>query len=57
MVAPYVGLSVDKSLDKAVIERGRRKAEQAKEQEAVKLAAKQGKAATRALAILKACFG
>ncbi|WP_445946235.1 primase-helicase zinc-binding domain-containing protein [Shewanella sp.] len=55
MVAPYVGLSVDKSLDKAVIERGRRKAEQAKEQEVVKLAAKQAKAATRALTILQTC--
>jgi putative DNA primase/helicase len=53
--ALMVGLSVDKSLDKAVIERGRRKAEQSKAQEAAKLVTKQDKAATRALAILKAC--
>lgn len=55
MVAPYVGLLTKKTIDTATIERGVRKAEQAKAQEAVKLAVKQGKAATRALAILKAC--
>lgn len=53
MVAPYVGLSTEKAIDTATIERARRQAEQAKAQEAVKLAAKRAKAATRALSTLK----
>lgn len=55
MVAPYVCLSTEKAIDTATIERARRQAEQAKAQEAVKLAAKQAKAATRALSTLKTC--
>jgi putative DNA primase/helicase len=55
MVAPYVGLSIGQSVDTAAIERNRCRAEQAKAQEVAKLANKQGKAAVRALAILKTC--
>lgn len=55
MVAPYVGLSIGHKVDSAALESIKRKAEQAKVQEAVKLAAKQAKAATRALSTLKTC--
>ncbi|MBB1363811.1 toprim domain-containing protein [Shewanella sp. SR44-4] len=56
LIAPYVGVSVGQFVDTAAIERSRRKTEQAKEQEAAKLAAKQAKAATRAIAIVKNCI-
>lgn len=56
LVAPYVGLSVCHKVDTAVIELSKRKAEQAKSQEAAKLAAKQKRAVIRALAIVKNCI-
>ena len=56
LVAPYVGLSVGYKVDTAAIERSRRNAEQAKSQEAAKLAAKRMRAATRALAIVRTCI-
>lgn len=55
MVSPYVGLSIGHKVDTAALESSKRKAEQAKGQEAVKLAAKQAKAVTRAFSILKTC--
>ncbi|MCP3128022.1 primase-helicase zinc-binding domain-containing protein [Shewanella sp. KJ2020] len=55
MVEPYVGLSIGHKVDSAALESSKRKAEQAKVQEALKLAAKQAKAATRALSTLKTC--
>ncbi|MCT8863141.1 primase-helicase zinc-binding domain-containing protein [Shewanella xiamenensis] len=55
MVAPYVGLSISHKVDSAALESSKRKAEQAKVQEALKLAAKQAKAVTRAFSILKTC--
>lgn len=55
MVAPYAGLSIGHKVDTAALDSCKRKAEQAKVQEAVKLAAKQAKAATRALSTLKTC--
>ena len=56
LITPYVGVSVGQSVDTAAIELSRRKAEQAKSQEAAKLAAKRMRAATRALAIVRTCI-
>lgn len=55
MVAPYVGLSIGHKVDTAALESSKRKAEQAKVQEGLKLTAKQAKAATRALCTIKTC--
>lgn len=56
LIAPYVGLSIGHKVDTAAIELSRRKSEQAKSQEAAKLAAKQARAAARALVIVRTCI-